>query len=74
MEKIFHRCMTKYADGANKFIGPCEQCLIPTSNPFWKRPQDIKNCGVKTRSCTQKEPIASLEDYNNYFQEKQRIS
>ena len=32
--------MTKNADGANKVIGPCEQCLIPTNNPFWKRPQD----------------------------------
>ena len=52
MEKIFHGCMTKNTDGANKIIGPCEECLIPTKNPFWKRPQDIKNCGVKSRICT----------------------
>ena len=68
MEKIYHVCLTKITDGTNKIIGPGEQCLIPTSNPFWKRPQDRKNCGVKTGSCTNKEPIISIQNYNHYFQ------
>ena len=42
MEKIYHACMTKNADGTNKIIDPGEQCLIPTNNPLWKLPQDIK--------------------------------
>ena len=60
MEKVYRSCMTKNADGTNKIIGPGEQCLIPTNNPFWKQPQDIKNCGVKTRSCTKKEAMVSI--------------
>ena len=74
MEKMYHGFMTKNADGTNKIIGLGEQCQIPTKNPFWKRPHDIKTCRVKTRSCTRKDPIISLKEYNNYFQEKQRIS
>ena len=26
------------------------------------------DCGVETRSCTNKEPIVSIQDYNHYFQ------
>ena len=63
--------MTKNAEGTNKIIGPGEQCLIPTNNPFWKQPQDIKNCGVKTRSCTKKEPIVSIQAYRNYCEQKE---
>ena len=41
MEKIYHVCLTKIADGTNKIIGPGEQCLIPTSNPSWKQPKIV---------------------------------
>ena len=47
MEKIYHACMTKNANGTNKIIDPGEQCLIPTNNPLWKLPQDIKKLGLK---------------------------
>ena len=72
MEKVYRSCMTKNADGTNKIIGPGEQCLIPTNNPFWKQPQDIKNCGVKTRSCTKKEAMVSIQSYRNYVEQKER--
>ena len=49
MEGIYHGCFTKNADGTNKTIVPNVKCLIPINNPFWKQPQDIKNCGDKTQ-------------------------
>ena len=54
MEKIYHGCMAKNADGTNKIIGPGEKCLIPTDKCFWKDPRGIKKGKVKTRSCTKK--------------------
>lgn len=57
MEGIYHGCFTKNADGTNKTTAPNVKCLIPINNPFLKQPQDIKNCGDKTQSCTKEEPI-----------------
>ena len=74
MEKIYHGCMTKNADGTNKIIGPGEKCLIPTDKCFWKDPRDIKKGEVKTRNCTKKEPIVSIKGYNGYKQQRQWIN
>ena len=60
MPQIYHDCMTKNADGTNKIIGPGEKCLFSTGKCFWKDPQDIKNCEVKTQSCSKKEPTVSI--------------
>ena len=74
MEKIYHGCMAKNADGTNKIIGPGEKCLIPTDKCFWKDPRDIKKSKVKTRSCTKKEPIVSIKGYHDYKQQRQWIN
>ena len=71
MEQIYHGCMTKNVDGTNKLIGPGGKCLIPTAECFWKDPRDMKDYKVKTRSCTKYEPVVSVQDYDNYFKQKQ---
>ena len=40
----------KNKDGTNCLIKKGERCLVPTSNPFWKDPEDIESCSVRTRS------------------------
>ena len=69
--QICHVCVTKNADGTNKIIGPGEKCLVPLGKCFWEDLQDIENCGVKTRSCTKKEPPVSIKPYRNYFEQKE---
>ena len=72
MGLIYHGCMTKNADGTNKLIGPGEKCVTPTGQCFWKDPQDVRS-GVKTCSQSIKQPTMSTEDYDYYFQNKERI-
>ena len=59
MPQIYHACMTKNPDGTNK-IDAGEKWLVSTGKCFWKDPQDIKNCEVKTQSCGKKEPTVSI--------------
>ena len=61
--------MTKNADETNK-IGPGEKCLVPTDKCFWKEPQDIDTCRVKTCSFRKKQPTMNINAYNNYFEQK----
>ena len=64
--------MTKNADGTNKLIDSGEKCVTPTAQCFWKDPQDVSS-GVKTRSQSAKQPTVSTQDYDYYFQNKERI-
>ena len=57
-----------------QIIGPGEKCLTPTDKCFWKDPQDIRSCGVKTRSRTKKELTVSIQDYINYFDQREWIN
>ena len=68
MDKIYHGCMKKNADGSNKLIGPGQKFFVPTADCFQKNPSDVKHCKVKTRSHTKKEPTVSIKDYDNLFQ------
>ena len=71
MDQLYHGFITKNADEMNKLISSDEKCRVPSENCFWKHPRDIKNCQVKPRNHTKKEPIVNIEDYNNYFKQKQ---
>ena len=51
--KVFHGCFNKNRDGTNRVIAPGEKCITPTSEPFWKYPEDIF-ASVRTRSQEQK--------------------
>ena len=72
MELIYHGCFTKNTDGTNKLIGPGEKFLTLTAKCFWKDPKDDR-AGVKTRIQSANQAIVSTEDYEYYFQKKQRI-
>ena len=39
--KVFHGCFNENRDGTNRVIAPGEKCITPTSEPFWKYPEDI---------------------------------
>ena len=65
--KVFHGCFTKNKDGKNCTIGRGEQCLTPTSRPFWKYPEDISSC-VRTRS--QEKKKVTKREFSKYFKEK----
>ena len=51
--KVFHGCFDKNRDSTNRVIAPGEKCITPTSEPFWKYPEDIF-ASVRTRSQEQK--------------------
>ena len=56
MDRIYHDCMTKNAEGTNRLIAPGEKCLVPTARPFWKYIEDILNNGIKTRRQYKNQP------------------
>ena len=73
MNCIYHGCFTKKADGINKIILAGERCLCPTTKPFWKFPEDIKD-SVKIQSQTKKKSqLVTKKAYDKYFQNKERI-
>ena len=70
MDRIYHGCMTKNADGTNRIIVPGEQCLVPTANCFSKYPENVVKHGVKIRSQAKKLHTVNLIAFDRYFQEK----
>ena len=60
MDKIYHGCFYKNADGTNKVIAAGELCLTPTKKCFWKDPSHVKN-GVKTRSLLTSSQLLAFE-------------
>ena len=70
IEKIFHSCFTKNKDGTNRLIKKGERCLVPTSNPFWKFPEDIESYSVRTRSQEKNQANVTRRAYNKYFKQK----
>ena len=54
MDKIYHGCATRHANGERKLIDfeKCAMCLVPTSDPFWKEPTDIYR--MQARNSTKK--------------------
>ena len=56
MDKIYHGCFPKIADGTNRIIAAGEKCIVATNKCFWKEPCDVVKHGVKTRSRAYTEP------------------
>lgn len=44
-----------------------ERCLVPTSNPFWKYPEDIESYSVRTCSQEKNQAKVTRHAYNKYF-------
>ena len=69
MDKIYHDCFYKNADGTNKVIAAGELCLTPTKKCFWKDPSNVKD-EVKTRSRANSEPTVSFQTVDEYWKGK----
>ena len=63
--------LEKNDDGANRIIANYEQCLIPTSRPFWKYIEDIAG-GVKTRSQCKKTKACKSSNFRYLFLKKRK--
>ena len=69
-DKIFHGCFAKNKDGTNRLIKKGGRCLVLTSNPFWKYPEDIGSCGVRTHSQEKNFKKVTRRAYDKYFKQK----
>ena len=45
----YHGCGNCYQDGTNKIVPKIRRCIMQTYNPFWKKPNDVRN-RVETRA------------------------
>ena len=72
MDRLYHGCMTKDADGTNRLIGPGEECPVPTVRPFWKYIEDIETSGLKTRTQYKKQSTVSNTAFDTYFENKNK--
>ena len=64
MQRLYHGCFLKNADGTNRIIAPGEKCLVATDKCFWKDPSDVVN-RVKTRSQVKNEPAVEFKTFDN---------
>ena len=72
MDRLYHGCMLKNAEGTNRIIDAGEKCLVMTRKCFWKDPSDVKN-KVKTRSQTENEPNIDYKMFNDYHIKREWI-
>ena len=68
-KKVFHGCFTKNKDGTNQIIDQGEQCLTPTSRPFWKYPEDISG-SVRNRSQEKKQKKITKREFDKYLKKR----
>ena len=72
MDRIYHGCMTKNADGTNRLLSAGEKCLVPTARPFCKYIDDMETSGVKTHSQYKKQPTVSIKHSTFIFEIKMK--
>ena len=60
---VYHGCGAWYHDGTNKIVHK-RKCIYPTYEPFWKRPNDVRN-RVETR--LQLKLILIVTNVKRYF-------
>ena len=65
MDKIYHGCFHKNADGTNQGIVAGERCLTPTNKCFWKDPNDVEH-RIKARSRVKSQSIVSFLAVDRY--------
>ena len=69
MDKIYHGCFYKNADGTNKTIVAGERCLTLSVDCFWRDPNDIKH-GVKRKSRASSKPAVNFRAVDEYREGK----
>ena len=62
-DKIYHGCTTGQANSEKKLIDfkKGESCLLPTKDPFWAEPRNLK---MQTRNSEKKQMVVPLNTYN----------
>ena len=73
MFKIYHDCGFVRVDETRNLIEFKRggSCICASDYPFWKRPQDCKHTGIKTRSIVKIDRIKKANKWtrNRYFRE-----
>ena len=60
MDRLYHGCYYKNADGTNRIVASGKYCLLRMKKCFWKVPCNIRS-GMKTRSRAISEPNVSFQ-------------
>ena len=63
---VYHGCGTWYHDGTNKIVSKNRKCICPTYEPFWKKPNDVRN-KVETRAQLKLKSVVKIECVRRYF-------
>lgn len=62
----YHGCGYFYQDGTLPILNINEKCIKPTTNPFWKKTNDVIN-KVETRSLLKKNNFFEKSYVKRYF-------
>ena len=63
---VYHDCGAWYHDGTNKIVSKTRKCIRPTYEPFWKKPNDVRN-KVETRAQLKLKSVVKNEYVRRYF-------
>ena len=63
---VYHGCGAWYQDGTNKIVSKNRKCIRPTYEPFWKKPNDVRN-KVETRAQLKLKSVVKNEYVRRYF-------
>ena len=63
---VYHGCWAWYHDGTNKIVSKNRKCIRPTYEPFWKKPNDVRN-KVETRAQLKLKSVVKNEYVRRYF-------
>ena len=70
MNRIYHGCMWKNADGTKWLTVAGGKCLVSTAKPYWKYPKDLPTPKVNSRTQYNKQPLVTHRVFNTYFRNK----
>ena len=63
---VYHGCGAWYHDGTNKIVSKNRKCIRPTYEPFWKKPNDVRN-KVETRAQLKLKAIVKNDYIRRYY-------
>ena len=69
----YHGCGNGYLDGTNKIVPEGRRCIMPTNNPFWKKPIDTSNKIAKTTRSQIKNKTKAKRNYMNRYAKYVRV-
>ena len=69
----YHGCGQCYLDGTNKIVPEGRKCIMPTDNPFWKKPIDTCNKIAKSRRAQIKNKAKANRGYVRRYAKYVRV-